>query len=198
MPLEVELKSVVEDVVGTRRRLEAAGARMVFAGRLEDRRYDSADGRLTAADEVLRLRAYTDQAGARVSLEWKGPTRHDAGYKLRDEIIATVGGAAELEAILERLGYAVIGEVDRRVAQYALDHAIIRFEEYPRMDTLVEVEGPPAAIERAIEALGMPRQEFSADRLATFIARFEQRTGERAAVSARQLAAEASARTVDG
>ena len=71
--------------------------------------------------------------------------------------------AAALAAILERLGYTVIAEIDRDVAQYAFDDAVVRFERYPRMDALVEVEGPPGAIERAIEALGMPRAGFSAD-----------------------------------
>jgi adenylate cyclase class IV len=186
MPREVELKSVVDDVASCRRRLEAAGARLMFEGRLEDRRYDTADRRLSAADEVLRLRAFSDGNTVRASLEWKGPTRQEHGYKVRDELTASTATAADLAAILERLGYTVIGEIDRHVVQYALDHAVVRFELYPRMDTLVEVEGPPAAIERAIAALGMPRQEFTADRLLAFVQRYEARTGARAAISDRQ------------
>ena len=184
---EVELKSVVDDMPSRRRRLEAAGARITFEARLEDRRYDTADRRLSAADEVLRLRAYSDEHGARAALDWKGPTRHEHGYKVRDELSANTGNATDLAAILERLGYIVIGAIDRDVVQYALDHAVIRFERYPRMDTLVEVEGPPVAIERAIEALGMPRAGFTADRLLTFVDRYEARTGLRAAISDRQL-----------
>jgi adenylate cyclase class IV len=190
MPREVELKSVVDDVASCRRRLEAAGARLMFEGRLEDRRYDTADRRLSAADEVLRLRAFSDGNTVRASLEWKGPTRQEHGYKVRDELTASTATAADLAAILERLGYTVIGEIDRHVVQYALDHAVVRFELYPRMDTLVEVEGPPAAIERAIAALGMPRQEFTAERLLAFVQRYEARTGARAAISDRQLDAD--------
>lgn len=198
MPREVELKSVVADVAGCRRRIEEAGAQMMFDGRLEDRRYDTADGRLGAADELLRLRTYSDGHGARAALEWKGPTRQEHGYKVRDEITANAADAAELAAILERLGYAVIGEIDRHVVQYALDHAIIRFERYPRMDTLVEVEGPPAAIERAIEALGIARDGFTAERLAAFVARYEDRTGARAAISDRQRARGDGTELADG
>ena len=55
--------------------------------------------------------------------------------------------------------------------QYALDHAVIRFEQYPRMDVLVEVEGPPPAIEHAISALGMRRDAFTAERLLAFVDR---------------------------
>ena len=63
------------------------------------------------------------------------------------------------------------------------------------MDALVEVEGPPGSIEQAITALGIPRAGFSADRLVAFIERFERRTGERAAVSVRQLTDDFSAST---
>lgn len=187
MPREVELKAVVDDELGRRRRIEAAGARMLFEGRLEDRRYDTPDGQLSATDQLLRLRTYAASGDARGSLEWKGPTREERGYKVRDEIVAPVPGTGAVAAILDRLGYDVIGEIDREVAQYALDNAVIRFERYPRMDPLVEVEGPPDAIERAIEALGMGRDGFTAERLLAFVARFEARTGERAALSQRQL-----------
>ena len=190
MPREVELKSVVNDVAGCRHRLELAGAALTFDGRLEDRRYDAADRRLSEADEVLRLRAYSDAHGVRAALEWKGPTRQEHGYKVRDEITANSGDPADLAAILDRLGYTVIGEIHRHVTQYAFDRAVVRFELYPRMDALVEVEGPPSAIERAIEALGMPRQGFTPERLLAFVDRYEARTGTRAAINDRQLAAD--------
>jgi hypothetical protein len=51
------------------------------------------------------------------------------------------------------------------------------------MDTLVEVEGAPAAIEQAILSLGIPRSEFTTQRLADFVQRYELRTGQRAALS---------------
>jgi hypothetical protein len=51
------------------------------------------------------------------------------------------------------------------------------------MDVLVEVEGTPQDIERAIEASGIPRRQFMADSLAEFVTRFEQRTGQRALVA---------------
>ena len=198
MPREVELKAVVENVDACRGRLEAAGAQMTFEGRLQDWRYDSADGRLGDADQMLRVRSFGGANGGRATLEWKGPTRYEDGYKVREEISVQAGDAASVQAILERLGYAVAVEIDRDVAQYALDGATIRFERYSRMDPLVEVEGPPEAIERAIEALGIPRERFSADRLATFMARFEARTGTRAIVSDRQLDAKNLGGAADG
>jgi len=195
MVREAELKSVVDDVATRRRRIEAAGAQITFDGRLEDRRYDTADRRLSAADEVLRLRAYSDGHGVRAALEWKGPTRQEDGYKVRDELSTNASDSSTLAAILERLGYSVIGEIDRHVIQYALDHAVVRFEQYPRMDALVEVEGPPPAIEHAISALGMRRDAFTAERLLAFVDRYEARTGLRAALSDRQLASDNRAPT---
>jgi hypothetical protein len=65
---------------------------------------------------------------------------------------------------------------------------MVRFEQYPRMDVLLEVEGSPDAIEDAIAATGIPRALFSDERLLDFVARFEERTGLDAALSDRELA----------
>ena len=185
---EVELKSLVPDVPAARRHIEAAGGVLVFAGRLEDRRYDTADRRLAGRDHVLRLRVYRDAAGApRASLDWKGTTEYDAGYKVREELSTATSDPEALAGILDRLGYVVTREVDREIAQYDLAGTAVRFACYPRMDSLVEVEGTPVGIESAIRALGLPRDGFTADRLAAFVARFEARTGRRAALCDREL-----------
>ena len=187
---EVELTSVVEDVPAARRRIEAAGARLVFDGRLEDRRYDTPDRALAARDHVLRLRVLRGAGGASAALDFKGPTSYENGYKVREEHSTGAADADALAAILERLGYVVTREIDREIAQYRVGEAIVRFERYPRMDTLVEVEGPPEAIERAIGVLGLDRASFTSERLPDFIARFERRTGERAAICDREMAGE--------
>ena len=67
--------------------------------------------------------------------------------------------------------------MDRDVEIFDLDGAAVRLEHYPRMDPLVEIEGRPAAIERAIEVTGLPRQAFTADSLTEFVRRFEARSG---------------------
>jgi predicted adenylyl cyclase CyaB len=186
--LEVELKSVVDDLARRRAAVEAAGAVLVFSGRLEDRRYDTSDRALTARDHVLRVRVYRDAHTVRAELDFKGPMRREDGYKMREEIDAHVTDPDALVTILDRLGYDVTIAIDREILQYELDGAMIRFEKYPRMDDLVEVEGQPDRIERAIEALGLPRDGFFADRLQDFARRFEERTGTRAAVSHAALA----------
>jgi predicted adenylyl cyclase CyaB len=180
---EVELKAVVDDLAGTRKQLEKAGAKLVFEGSLSDSRYDVESRELTERDEVLRARRYEALGSSKTYLEWKGPTETQDVYKIREEISTLVEDFDSLEQILTRLGFVVTMEINREVAQYELGGATIRFETYPRMDVLVEVEGEPESIEQAIESLGMARGRFSSDRLTRFVERFEQRTGVQAALS---------------
>jgi len=64
----------------------------------------------------------------------------------------------------------------------------IRLERYPRMDLLLEVEGDPAGIERAVALTGLPRAAFTADPLAEFVRRYELRTGETARLAINPVA----------
>lgn len=184
---EVELKAIVQDLRSARAAVEQAGGRLVFAGRLEDRRYDSQDRALVAKDLVLRLRTYRSGTGISAHLDWKGPTHRVDGFKVRDELTTSVSDPDALARMLEGLGYRVVREIDREIAQYGLGDTMIRFERYPRMDTLVEVEGSPEGIERAIHVLGMPREAFTAERLSDFVRSYEARTGTRAAICDREL-----------
>jgi predicted adenylyl cyclase CyaB len=187
---EVELKSVVDDVETRRAQLEAAGGRLVYAGRLVDRRYDLPDHSMSLRDHVLRVRLYADETGRRTHLDWKGETQYEGDFKVREEVSTQVTDPDALTQILERLGFVVTMEIERDIAQYDLDGAIVRFEEYPEMDPLVEVEGSTDAIERAVRALGLPRSGFTSDRLPIFVARYEARTGRRACLSAAELRGE--------
>lgn len=184
MPAELELKAVVPDLAALRARVLAAGGSARFLGRLSDRRYDRG-GELGARDEVLRVRNYHHADGRIESvLGWKGPVnRSPDGYRLREEHEVTV--AASPHALLAALGYAVAHAIDRDVEIYDLGGATVRLEAYPRMDTLLEVEGDPAAIERAIRVTGLDRAAFSADSLADFVRRFEERTGQPAVLARR-------------
>lgn len=178
----MELKSLVDDLPRRRAAVEAAGAVLQFEGLLSDHRYDTPDSTLAARDNVLRVRVYRGAGAPRAELDWKGPTRRERGYKVREELDLPVGEPDVLAAMLDRLGYRVTSVIDREIAQYDLQGAMIRFEQYPRMDVLVEVEGAPPQIERAIAALGLAREGFTAERLAGFVARFEARTGMTAAL----------------
>jgi adenylate cyclase class IV len=186
MPDELEVKAVLPDAEALRARLLAAGAVRRFRGRMRDRRYDRA-GELAARDEVLRIRSYHDaESHVTAVLGWKGPASRSAeGYKQRAEIELPLAAQAEASphALLTALGYAIVHAIDREVEVFELGTAIVRLERYPRMDPLLEIEGEPAAIERAIGVSGIPRGEFTADPLADFVRRFEARTGESAVLA---------------
>jgi predicted adenylyl cyclase CyaB len=195
---ELEVKAVLDNWESRRRRLEKRGGRLVFVGRIEDRRYDTPRRALAKRDHVLRVRVYRgEDGGAHCSLDWKGKTKYEDGYKVREELSTSAEQPDALAAILARLGYVVIHALDREIAQFDVAGAAVRFERYPRMDDLVEVEGSPAAIERAIAALGMPRDAFTSDRLRDFVRRFQRRTGERAALSDGDLRGASSFRLED-
>ena len=185
---EVELKSVVDDAALRRTNVEKAGGKLSFEGKLVDVRYDTITGDLMRRDHVLRVRTYTSAGKIESHLDWKGETRYEDGYKIREEISTPTGEPAALSSILANLGFRVIREIERDIAQYSLLGATVRFEHYPLMDDLVEVEGDPDSIEQAISAIGLPREGFTSDRLTDFVIRFETRTGARAALSARERA----------
>ena len=183
---EVELKAVVDDLAERRKRVEEAGGSLSFEGKISDRRYDFEMGVLSGRDEVLRVRQYHGKSSTKTFLDWKGPTEFRDVYKVRDEVTTPVEDFDSLEQILMRLGLVVVTEIDREIAQYQICGATVRFEVYPRMDVLVEVEGEPAAIEQAIEVIGLPRGTFTNHRLSDFVADFEHRTGVQAAISEKE------------
>lgn len=185
--IETELKAVVDDLALRRRMVEEGGGVLEKEGYLQDRRWDTEAETIRARDHVLRVRVFHGRPGDESSLEWKGPTRAERGYKLREELGTSVGDAAALSEMMERLGLQVTRTIDRDIAQFALRGARVRFESYPRMDVLVEVEGTAAQIEEAIAVIGLPREAYTADTLFDFMARYEQRTGKRPVVCAADL-----------
>ena len=181
---EVELKAVVPDLAQLRARLVAAGAVRAYVGKLTDWRYDTADEALDAADHVLRLRLYEPQGEeSHAVLDRKGPTRYENGYKVRDEESTPVVDLASQVQRLRSDGYHVTQRIDREIEVFEFAGATLRIEQYPRLDVLLEVEGTEEAIERAIAGTGIPRASFTAGRLTDFVAAYEQRTGQPAAVS---------------
>lgn len=157
---------------------------------MSDVRYDR-EGELLGRDEVLRLREYQHPGGRRETiLGWKGPTGvSPEGYKTRRELEYEVKArTAPAADLLEALGYRRTYTVDRYVEYYHLGTAALRLEWYPRMDVLIEIEGDAEGIEAALRAVALPREEFTADPLTVFAARFAARTGAAPVLAAAELA----------
>lgn len=178
---ELEIKARVEDPEAVRAALARAGATLEFAGDMIDRRFDR-DGALARRDEVLRLRVLRPADGrpAFGILGWKGPQSTRGPYRHRAETEARVADPDAIIAILARLGFAVSLLIERRVEVHRLGAAVLRLEWYPAMDVLLEVEGEPSAIERAVAATGLPRDRFLPESLPYFVAAYEARTGRSA------------------
>lgn len=181
---ELELKARVDDPDRVRRALLQAGAELMYRGAMMDRRFDRR-GRLERRDEVVRLRVYhpDDRSPEWGVLGWKGPVRREGNYRAREEWESRVDDPKAVLVVLRRMGYKVCVRVDRAVEQYRVGEATVRIEWYPSMDVLVEVEGTPEAIERAVAGTGLPRDAFLPESLPYFTAAYEKRTGRVARVS---------------
>lgn len=183
--LELELKAAVPDPAAVRAALRDAGAEVRFRGLLVDRRFDR-DGELLAKDQVLRVRRWEPTDGAaREELTWKGPTSTRDGYKAREEIECQLAGGAPADRLLTSLGYREMYRIDRHVELFAFEDGVARLEWYPRLDTLIEIEGEPEAIERIAWVTTLPRESFSSDPLDAFVAAYRERTGHDARVALR-------------
>ena len=178
---ELEVKARVDDPDGLRAALVHAGATLDFRGDMIDRRFDRSRT-LAQRDEVLRLREFraADGTPAYGVLGWKGPPSQRGKYRHRAETEARVATPDSVVTILEQVGFAVSLRIDRRVEVYRLGQAVLRLEWYPEMDVLLEVEGEPSDIERAIAATGLARDRFLPESLPYFVALYEARTGQTA------------------
>lgn len=179
---ELELKARIDDPDALRSRLREAGLQAGFRGEMIDRVYDrpGPTGDLGSRGEVLRVRRYTGEGGERTVLAWKGPTRVEAGLKLREEEETEVADRAALEAILAALGYRVVKAIDREIETFEGEAVSVRLERYPRLDLLAEVEGEPAAIEALLPRLRLPREAWLPHPLSWFVREWESRTGQTA------------------
>lgn len=184
---ETELKGVAHDETAMRAALERAGAIRTFSGPMVDRRYDTPQSALSARDEVLRVRVTGSGHDERTSLDYKGAAEYPDGFKVREEISTGVADHVVLERILGHLGFVITREIEREITVYDVDGVTVRFEHYPRLDVLVEVEGTPEGIESAIAAMKVPREDFTSESLADFVRKFEERTGQQAALCEREL-----------
>ena len=182
---ELEVKARVDNPDALRAALVGAGAALEFRGEMSDRRFDR-KRTLARRDELLRLRIFRPADGtlAYGVLAWKGRHSKRGAYRHRAEAEARVADPDGVVTILEHVGFSVSLCIDRRVEVYRLGGAVLRLEWYPAMDVLLEVEGEPAAIERAISATGLAREAFLPESLPYFVEQYEARTG-RAALLAR-------------
>jgi adenylate cyclase class 2 len=115
---------------------------------------DTADRRLSRDGTALRVRADGDAA----VLTFKGPVV-PGPMKTREEIETSAGSADVLLAILASLGYVPVFRYEKFREEFALEGALVAIDDTP-IGAFLEIEGEPAAIERAAERLGFGPADY--------------------------------------
>jgi len=148
---ELEVKFYLSDLPGLEKRLVSAGARLQQARLRElNLRFDTRDGSLNAAHQVLRLRQ--DQA---YHLTFKGPAASGDEVSVRKEIEFEVSDFWTARRFLEALGYVVSISYDKYRTTYDFSSTMVTLDEMP-FGNFAEVEGRDAETIRAVaEQLGL-------------------------------------------
>jgi adenylate cyclase, class 2 len=142
---EQEVKFYLLDLPGLEKRLVAAGAQLQQARQRElNLRFDTHEGSLNAAHQVLRLRQ--DQA---YHLTFKGPAAIGEEVSNRKEIEFEVSDFWTARRFLEALGYIVSISYDKYRTTYQLSATMITLDEMP-FGNFVEIEGPDAETIRTV------------------------------------------------
>ena len=149
--IESELKIPVEGLQGIRRRLGETDAEQISHPEREvNILFDSADGRLAAAGQVLRIR----RVGGRHILTFKGPAAFDGAVKQRREIELEISSSERLSELLHALGYAPGMRYEKDRESWKLGSARIDLDHTP-MGDFVEIEGPVHCLAAAARQLGL-------------------------------------------
>jgi adenylate cyclase, class 2 len=181
MARETEIKLKVEDRKAFERKLKKLGAKTVGAGggRVHEFNtiFDTPDGGLAKHGQLLRIRTETaggkgKAAGAkRILLTFKQPTvrgvdDEGARFKVREETETELTDIIPLTRIFEGLGMRGWFSYEKYRTTWKLGakqkwakELLIEVDETP-VGTYVELEGPPAAIDRAAEAFGFARRDY--------------------------------------
>jgi adenylate cyclase, class 2 len=181
---ETEIKLRIEDSRALQRRLKRLGARPAGkGGRVQEENllFDTPDGRLAKLGQLLRIRTEVapgprgKKTSPRVVLTFKRPLaepshRESASfhrdYKVREEIELEVTDGAALGRIFAALGMKSWFRYEKFRTTYVLPSSktwakglLIELDETP-IGTFAELEGPPAAIDRAATELGFSKQDY--------------------------------------
>jgi adenylate cyclase class 2 len=181
MAKETEIKLAVRDIKAFERRVKKLGGKLVKAGngRVHELNviFDTPDGGLAKHGQLLRIRTESVQSVGkketprRVMLTFKQPAVRaldDDGsrFKIREETEVEVADAAMLRKIFEGLGLRGWFSYEKYRTTWKLGAAtrwakdlLIELDETPA-GVFVELEGSPAAIDKAAEALGYSRKDY--------------------------------------
>jgi adenylate cyclase class 2 len=188
MAQEIEIKLRISDPKTFRRILKRLGAHPVGggSGRVHEWNviFDTPEGGLAKHGQLLRIRTETETkpkkgrpaAGPRALLTFKKPlvkgtfasgsSQQTHRHKVREEIEVEVSDATILAKVFEGLGMRGWFRYEKYRTTFRLParlswakELLIELDETP-IGTFVELEGPPAAIDRAAAELGHTRRDY--------------------------------------
>jgi len=189
MAQEIEIKLKISDPNSLRAGLKRLGARLVGkgTGRVHEWNliFDTPDGSLAKQGQLLRIRTETPERNSkktskapvqRILLTFKRPVAASAAtsgsaqdnhrHKVREEFELQVTDGDVLARIFEGLGMQGWFRYEKYRTTFRLPAAarwaeglLIEVDETP-IGTYVELEGPPAAIDRAAQELGFTSRDY--------------------------------------
>jgi len=208
MAQEIEIKLRINDPAALKRTLKRLGAHPVGGqtGRVHEWNvlFDTAQGDLAKHGQLLRIRTETPETKSRsgqgavakrVLLTFKRPVgavtapstsaEGNHRHKVREELELAVTDAATLTKVFEGLGMRGWFRYEKHRTTFRLPPSsswakglLIELDETP-IGTFVELEGPPAAIDRAAKALGFSPQDYIVENyLALYVEDCRQRGTE--------------------
>lgn len=169
MPLEIEAKVQVDSHEPVRQRMQAMGAVRVCAAIEDNRIFDTADRKLLAGGQGLRVRSYKSGEGnvPAAMLTYKGPVRASE-FKTREEIETPIEDPAAMVALLKALSYVDAVRFEKRRESWELAQCKVELDEVPHLGCFVEVEGRDELLVREVlaalglDGLPMIRQSYVA------------------------------------
>lgn len=189
MAQETEIKLKISDPKAFRLALKRLGARLVGGGtgRVHEWNvlFDTPEGDRARQGQLLRIRTETREAKSsnaravpkkRILLTFKQPVsaqdlplstaRENHRHKVREELELEVSDAGTLTKIIEGLGMRGWFRYEKHRTTFSLPTKsswakglLIEWDETP-IGTFVELEGPPAAIDRVAGELGFSKHDY--------------------------------------
>jgi adenylate cyclase class 2 len=156
VPVEIEVKIAVPNPGAARRLLRRKGFVVVKPRVFESNEvFDTSDLRLRNSRSLLRIREVRHQA----KLTYKGPPAA-AKHKSREELELKTDDGRTLAAIFNRLGFERVFRYEKYRTEFQREKTgIVTLDETP-IGMYLELEGPPAWIDRTARLLGFHEKDY--------------------------------------